>query len=165
MLIHGIEDKNERARTLHSSKSRIAFGIKAISKIVIVSVIFLVAIGALLIGIFLVPNISHSTSSVTNNSSVITMGTCEVVAYVQEDLTNLSYVYNVTITTNSSTTYSSATFLETEPPPYATTTSTYYLVTHASAVSNYTLTNSTSSGGQGCYPSYCYTVATCAYSP
>jgi hypothetical protein len=132
----------------------------------IVSAVLLVAIGALLFEIILVPNISHSpSSSVVTTSSVITIGTCEAVAYVQEDLTNLSYVYNVTITTDSSTTYSSATFLETQPPPYPTTTSTYYLVTHASAVSNYTLTNSTSSGGQGCYPSYCYTVATCAYSP
>lgn len=142
----------------------------AISKIVIVSVALLVAIGALLFGIFLVPNISHSTSSVftttsNSNSFIITIGTCEAIAYVQEDLTNLSYVYNVTMTTDSSTTYSSATFLETQPPPYPTTTSTYYLVTHASAVSTYTLTNSTSSGGQGCYPSYCYTVATCVYSP
>jgi hypothetical protein len=160
-----MEDKNKCAKTLHSSKSRIAFGIKAISKIVIVSVALLVAIGALLIGISLAPNVSHSTSSVTNKSAVITMGTCEAVAYVQVDLTNLSYVYNVTVTTDSSTTYSSATFLETEPPPYAMTTSTYFLVTHASAVSNYTLTNSTSSGGQGCYPSYCYTVATCVYYP
>ncbi len=154
--------------TLHNPQSRIAFRVRAISKIVIVSVVLLLAIGTLLIGI-LIPNISHSTSSVTttgnSNSSIITIGTCEAVAYVQVDLTNLSYVYNVTITTDSSTTYSSATFLETQPPPYATTTSTYYLLTHASAVSTYTLTNSTSSGGQGCYPSYCYTVATCAYSP
>lgn len=131
-----------------------------------VSVVLLVAFGALLIGILLVPNISHSiTSETATSSSVITMGTCEAVVYLQEDLTNLSYVYNVTITTRGSTAYSSATFLETEPPPYATTTSTYYLITHASAVSNYTLTNSTSSGRQGCYSSYCYTFATCVYAP
>ena len=151
---------------MHSFESRIAFRLKAISKVMIVSAVLLVAIGALLIGIFLVPNISHSaSSSVITTTSVITIGTCEAVAYVQGDETNLSYVYNVTITTDSSTTYSSATFLETQPPPYPTTTSTYYLVTHASAVSTYTLTNSTSLGGQGCYPSYCYTVATCVYSP
>ena len=150
---------------MHSSESSIAFRIKAISKVMIVSAVLLVAIGALLIGIFLAPNVFHSTSSVITTSSVLTIGTCEAVAYVQGDETNLSYVYNVTITTDSSTAYSSATFLETQPPPYPTTTSTYYLVTQASIVSNYTLTNSTSSGGQGCYPSYCYTVATCVYSP
>jgi len=76
----------------------------------IVSAILLVAIGALLIGIFLAPNVSRSTSSVITTSSAVTIGTCEAVAYVQGDETNLSYVYNVTITTGGSTTYSSATF-------------------------------------------------------
>ena len=152
---------------MHNPKSRIVFRIRAISKIVIVSVALLVAIGALFIGIFLVANISHSTSVITT-SSVITIGTCEAIAYYQVDsLTNLSYVTTFTVTTDGSTaTYTSATFVETEPPAYPTTTSTYYLVTHANTVSTYTLTtNSTSSGGQACYPSYCYTVATCVYSP